>query len=568
MLAGSISLSGRGRGRLNSVKSPQGSGLAPTLRNKIATIYDPIYIDRYISSLLYVDFDSRGMGFIRVVWFPMMRVAQRQRISRIILPASVILASAIVAIVAFTLWQARQDARTRALREGENIVQVIEADVARNIELYDLSLQGLQEALATEAVAHVGHEVQRLALFDHAASAKYMGALYVLNATADIVICSRSTTADPRLNLLDLTDRDYFRVHQYRPDIGLYISRPFKGRLERREDRIALSRRLADKDGKFAGIVVGTLRLSYFRDLFSRLNVGRHGLITLARSDGTILMRHPSTEGDYDIGGSFKGTPIFERILRERSGSFTARSTINGVDRLLTFTQIGELPLFVTVNQAVDDIYAEWWRRAIAIGSVTLMLAVTIIVLATMFRSAQRELAAVAVTDGLTGLANRRCFDQTLQLEWQRAARTNTRLALLMIDVDNFKTFNDQHGHWKADEVLKAFGEILRSCSARPGDLAARYGGEEFAVVLPNTDTRSASVVAERIRVSMLERAQNVDNPTVSIGVASMRPRLDRYAAALLKAADNALYRAKANGRNRCETLIAAGGADLHALPD
>ena len=195
----------------------------------------------------------------------MMRVAQRLRVSRIIMPASVALASAILAIVAFTLLQAREDARTRAQREGENIVQAIEADVARNIELYDLSLQGLREALATDAVAHVGQEVQRLALFDHAASAKYMGALYALNAAAEVIICSRSTTVDLRL---DLTDRDYFQVHQHRPDIGLYISRPFKGRLERREDRIALSRRLAGKDGKFAGIVVGTLRLSFFRDLF------------------------------------------------------------------------------------------------------------------------------------------------------------------------------------------------------------------------------------------------------------------------------------------------------------
>jgi diguanylate cyclase (GGDEF)-like protein len=96
--------------------------------------------------------------------------------------------------------------------------------------------------------------------------------------------------------------------------------------------------------------------------------------------------------------------------------------------------------------------------------------------------------------------------------------------------------------------------------------LAARYGGEEFAVILPNTDTRSASVVAERIRVSMLERAQNVDNPTVSIGVASVRPRPDRDAAVLVKAADTALYRAKANGRNRFETLIAAV-SDPHAPP-
>jgi diguanylate cyclase (GGDEF)-like protein len=449
----------------------------------------------------------------------------------------------------------------RAEREGENIVQAIEADVARNIELYDLSLQGLREALATEAVAHVVQEVQRLALFDRAASAKYMGALLVLNPTGDIVISSRSTTPT-RINL---ADRDYFQVHQYRPDIGLYISRPFKGRLEHREDSIALSRRLADGDGKFVGVVAGTLRLSYFRDLFSRLNVGRRGVITLVRSDGTILMRQPSTDGAYDIGGSFKDTPIFQRVVRERSGSFIERSTISGVDRLLSFTQIGELPLFVAVSQAIDDVYAEWRRRAIAIGSVTLLLAATIIVLAVMFRHAQRELAAVAVTDELTGVANRRCFEQTLRLEWQRGARTNTSLALLMIDIDNFKAFNDQNGHWKADEVLREFGRLLNSCGKRAGDLAARYGGEEFAVILPNTDIKSASVVAERIQSSMLERPQNFGGLTVSIGVASRRPRADRDPSALVRDADAALYQAKANGRNRCEMFMVAVPADPHA---
>jgi diguanylate cyclase (GGDEF)-like protein len=473
----------------------------------------------------------------------MIWLAKRHLASRSIMPVSLALVCAIMAIVGFTLWQARQDACARAQRDGENIVQAIEADVARNIELYDLSLQGLHET---------------------ATSAKYMGALLVLNATGDIVIDSESTTPRP----INLADRDYFQIHQHEPDIGLYISRPLKSRLAHGEDTIVLSRRLSDEDGKFAGVVAGAVRLAYFRDLFSRLNVGRRGVITLQSSDGTILMRHPSTGGAYDIGGSFKGTPIFERILRERSGSFTGRSTISGLDRLLTFKQIGELPLFVAVSQALDDVYAEWWRRAIAIGSVTLMLAVTIIVLAAMFHRAQHELAAVAVTDELTGVANRRCFDQTLQLEWQRAARTNSPLALLMIDVDNFKAFNDQHGHWKADEVLKEFGRVLKTCSARPGDLAARYGGEEFAVILPNTDTRSASVVAERIRVSMLERAQNVDSPTVSIGVASVRPRPDRNAAALLKAADTALYRAKANGRNRCETLIATvSGPHMPPVP-
>jgi diguanylate cyclase (GGDEF)-like protein len=491
----------------------------------------------------------------------MMWAAPSRRVSRIIVPASVVMASGILAIVAFTLWQAREDARARAQREGENIVQAIEADVARNIEVYDLSLQGLQHALATSAVAHVVREVQRLALFDHAAGARYMGSLLALNATGDIIVDSKTTT--PRAN--NLADRDYFQVHAQRSDIGLYISRPFISRLSHSEPSIGLSRRLPDKDGVFAGIVVGALRLSYFRDLFLRLNVGQRGLIILARGDGTILMRRPSTDGPYDIGGSFKDTPIFQRIMRERSGSFTARSTISGTDRLISFTQIGELPLFVAVSQAIDDVYAEWWRRAFAIGSVTLILALTIILLAVMFHHAQRELAAVAVTDGLTGIANRRCFEQTLRLEWQRAARTNTPLALLMIDIDNFKAFNDQKGHWKADEVLREFGGLLNSCGKRAGDLAARYGGEEFAVILPNTNTKSALVVAERIQSAVLERSRDFGGLTVSVGVASRRPRADRDPSALVRDADAALYRAKANGRNRCEMFMVGVPADIQS---
>src|SRR6478752_3373211 len=120
----------------------------------------------------------------------MMRVAQRQLVSGIIMPASIVLALAILVIVAFTLWQAREDARTRAEREGENIVQAIEVDVARNIEIYDLSVQGVQKALATSPVAEVAREVQRLALFNRDAGAKYLGAMLVLNAPGDIVMDS------------------------------------------------------------------------------------------------------------------------------------------------------------------------------------------------------------------------------------------------------------------------------------------------------------------------------------------------------------------------------------------
>ena len=164
----------------------------------------------------------------------MMRVAQRQLVSRSIMPASVVLASSdhcdrgLHALAGAARMRAHaQSAKAKTSSKPSRPM------LRATSKLYDLSLQGLREALATLAVARVEQEVQRLALFDRAASAKYMGALLVLNATGDIVISSRSTTPTP----INLADRDYFQVHQYRPDIGLYISRPFKSRLVHREDQ-------------------------------------------------------------------------------------------------------------------------------------------------------------------------------------------------------------------------------------------------------------------------------------------------------------------------------------------
>ena len=170
------------------------------------------------------------------------------------------------------------------------------------------------------------------------------------------------------------------------------------------------------------------------------------------------------------------------------------------------------------------------------------------------------DLSALASTDALTGLPNRRQFDATLNKEWYRALRDAAPLALLMIDIDRFKPLNDRYGHPTGDAFLARVGAVILHNVRRAGDMAARYGGEEFAVVLPGTATAGALDIAELIR-SAVAHADTRDlvpggHPlTVSIGVAAMVPLAGGGAATLVHSADAALYQAKRGGRNRVDVL-------------
>lgn len=170
------------------------------------------------------------------------------------------------------------------------------------------------------------------------------------------------------------------------------------------------------------------------------------------------------------------------------------------------------------------------------------------------------ELSALASTDALTGLPNRRQFDATLHKEWYRALRDGTPLGLLMIDVDRFKPLNDRFGHQVGDAFLALVGKVIRENVRRAGDMAARYGGEEFAVVLPGTAAAGALEIADVIRraVASADTAAIVEGGyplSVSVGVAATVALAGGGSAALVHSADAALYQAKRNGRNRVEIL-------------
>ncbi len=168
----------------------------------------------------------------------------------------------------------------------------------------------------------------------------------------------------------------------------------------------------------------------------------------------------------------------------------------------------------------------------------------------------KEELERLSTVDGLTEIPNRRLFDVALDREWRRAARHGRPVAIVMIDIDRFKAFNDAYGHQAGDDCLRAVAKALTRTVSREGDVVARYGGEEFAAILPDTDLNGALAVAERMRLAVvdlgLEHVDGVEKVvTVSLGAASCVPTPDSSSDSLVAAADAALYRAKEAGRNR-----------------
>ncbi len=180
-----------------------------------------------------------------------------------------------------------------------------------------------------------------------------------------------------------------------------------------------------------------------------------------------------------------------------------------------------------------------------------------------------RELERMAFVDGLTGIPNRRYFDNTSLQEWKRAAREGTPISIVISDIDFFKLYNDTYGHQQGDDCLKKVAEALSETLERSGDFVSRYGGEEFVAILPNTDQEGAAVVARNMRSNVIalniphESSKAADQVTVSIGIGSVIPVINSDPSELISLVDKALYEAKQEGRNRIKTVDAA---DVKAL--
>lgn len=318
--------------------------------------------------------------------------------------AGVVIALMMVAICAVVLYQSRVEATERATDGLRNIAAMAEHDIERNFELYALSLQAAVDGVNDHEVMAASGRLRNIALFDRAATASYLGSMLVLDAKGNIVFDAAGEV--PRV--ANFADREYFRVHQQRSDVGLYVGHPYASRLRNGSLSIPLSRRISHTDGSFAGVVLLAIQLDYFRQLFSALSLGNHGAMVLMQQDGTLIMRRPYDEKV--IGRNLSNASTFKEHRQKVEGSFTDVSVIDGVRRLYYFKNLRNLPLTIIVAEAYSDIYAAWWQRTVTIAGVMLALAAAFIGLSFAFglqlrcrMRAESKLAMLAQTDGLTG---------------------------------------------------------------------------------------------------------------------------------------------------------------------
>lgn len=500
---------------------------------------------------------------------------RHRRVRRWSITAVWISVAIILGLEGYLLWQVRSAAWEMAIRSAKNVSATLSTGIDRNLKIVDLSLTGLQETVEGFDLSAMEPQLRNSTLFDRAASAEYLGTMLVLSRDGDVLFDNAGWP--PRQG--NFADRDYFRAH-LDGRRGTYLSPPYFSRLRGGDPSIALSRRWSDARGGFNGVLVGAVRLAYFSSLFSGVNLGPLAAVSIMRADGTLLMRVPSSDGTGNVGLDLRGSPVFQHIQSGAGGSFTARSTVDGVERSFVFDKIGDFPLYLIVGFSNGDVLESWIPEAATILGLGLVACTIIIAL---FISLQRvldrqlqvesDLARLATTDVLTGLSNRRYFDDMLAREWERARRNRAPLSLLIIDVDHFKAVNDGLGHAAGDGVLRAIGEAIGKALLRPGDLAARYGGDEFAVLLSDTDGKGALTVATRIRgrigdLGLGTRHGLAVAGTVSIGIATIRVAPDTTASidSLFRASDRALYIAKRAGRDRVETLENVEGEG--AAPD
>lgn len=492
------------------------------------------------------------------------------------LRAMVFVAFACICLVITDVWETLR-ARAVQLHEAEvssfNLARATAGEADDVIKQADTILVGLVERVQFEEVNDASIARLHRLLCLRTRELKSLNGLFVYDEKGRWLASSQASISTQFNN----SDREYFVFHRTHADKGPHIGTPVKSR-SNGEWIIPVSRRIDKSDGSFGGVALATLRLDFFSKFYDNFDIGSSGAIQLALESGAILLRRPF--GDNFVGKDLHGSQLFQIYSNaaRKSGTVTLKSSQDGVVRIMSFQRLERYPLFVAASLSKDETLANWWRDvtvhslggialitvlAVSGWRLTVQLRLRAVAEAEVVRSqralqeANETLQRLAMQDGLTGLANRRQFDVSFQNETKRAARSGGPLALVMLDVDFFKQFNDNYGHAAGDECLRAIARAVREAApTRPGDLVARYGGEEIAILMPGTDLAGATAVAERVRKAVCAlRIGHSSNPvgvvTISAGVESGIPREGEDPLALLTAADKSLYAAKACGRNR-----------------
>jgi len=389
------------------------------------------------------------------------------------------------------------------------------------------------------------------------------------------------TSGNERSDSLSVTDRDYFQALKNDPYAAMMISRPLLGRISKRWVLIC-ARRFNLPNGEFGGIVFASVELEGYLNRLSggEIKLSGDDVFLLRDDESHAIIRYSKGKQDMGVMGSEVNSDNLNRLgkAHAENGIYVSNSAVDHVERIYYYQRISGRPMNLVVGISVKDALNEWQveSKKTWIETFTLVLAI-LSVGYVVYRTRQRQLQAfseiqniqtqlertnlelgrLSTTDGLTGLANRRKFDEVGPHEWLRAMRKRESLAVAMLDVDFFKIYNDRYGHQAGDQCLIAIARVLAAGLRDGSDFIARYGGEEFVILLPGQDADAAFEVLERLRrdveaLAIPHMGSSIKSViTISAGFASIVPSQGITLENLIEQADRGLYAAKRKGKNQ-----------------
>jgi len=476
---------------------------------------------------------------------------------------------AFIAVEGWRIWRDYRSAYASARDSVSNLTRATAQHAEDVIRQVDILTTILSERLEGDGFQNINIPRIHNLLAQQSKIMPQLHGLFIYGPDGQWIVTDKDVTSTARNN----ADRDYFQYHLTDDSRDVHIGQVIKSR-STNDLIIPISRRLNNPDGSFAGVLLGTINVSYFVDYYGDFKIDNKGALVLAMRSGTILARRPFIASV--IGKSLADSEIFTSYLPTSNvGVAEVKAITDDTERLYGYRALTTYPLVVEAGLSRESITAPWRRDLLKTGLVLVMLIAVLVVFGLIVlsqlrqrvamekevRKAHQAMREMALTDSLTELGNRRHLDISLIDEIRLAKRQGSSLALIMLDIDYFKRFNDRYGHAAGDDCLRQVASAIRQAVERPGDLAVRYGGEEFTVLLPNTDRMGATMVVQRIfdaiRSLPIEHSEHpLGHVTASAGMTSCQPSIeDVTPASLIKSADALLYLAKQRGRNRwCST--------------
>ena len=266
----------------------------------------------------------------------------------------------VLGLTSWRLFDTREMAIASAYQVSQNLASTLEVEIRRDLETYALSLQAVVDGLKMPEIETLSPKLRDAILFDNSSHAPQYGSILVIDEHGRLKLSSTARLESGS----DFTDRDFFARHRDDPDLGLHLSGPYS-RTTNGDQLLVLSRRINHRDGRFAGIVTGALRLKYVEQLFHGIETDDGAWITLLMTDGTIIARSPHREGD--VGRNISDAPLVQHFVHARAGQYEAVGRASGETRLYVYKQVGDLPLLVSVSVPKAMVLVDWWHKAIII---------------------------------------------------------------------------------------------------------------------------------------------------------------------------------------------------------